>query len=114
MAFAFVGTIVATALTETRDIDRAQRNWYLRLLMISNLGLVLNLSVTLFSESRFFLKQKRILSQLMVTATSLGFLFSLNTMKHEVDYLRFLLLSIVFHLNPDHNSLFTYWKISGI
>ena len=52
MVFALTGTITAIILIELGDLNFEQENICIRLLMMSNLGLVLSLSATLYSERK--------------------------------------------------------------
>lgn len=98
IAFALAGTIAATVNIELNSLQREAENWCIRIMMAANLGLLLALSATLFSERKNygFLRKSGI--RCLAILTALLFLLLLNPQKRETDYLRFLLLSAGFHL----------------
>lgn len=96
--FALSGTLAATVFIELSDLNVEVENICLRLIMIANLGLVLSLSLSLFSESNSYSSSKRNLLRLLVILTATGLLFLIDPLKHETDYLRFILLALAFHL----------------
>src|SRR5690242_8283954 len=49
--FALAGTIAATAEIELRHINREHESWCIRIIMMANLGLLLSLSATLYTQS---------------------------------------------------------------
>jgi len=56
--FALIGTIAGTVEVELRHLNRVHEGWLMRGVMTANLGLLLSLSATLFTQSRPFSKQK--------------------------------------------------------
>ncbi|MGB4774447.1 MAG: DUF4153 domain-containing protein [Daejeonella sp.] len=69
-----------------------------RLLMVSNLGLVLFLSVSLFAESKGWNVYKKLAARLGVLLILISLFFTLSPYEYESDILKFFLLSAVFHL----------------
>ena len=98
IAFAFLGVIAATVNIELRDLQVEVSNWCIRLLMISNLGLILSLSATLLSESRNFKTGRKYALRLLAVIIAFLFLFLLDPLNRETDIFRFLLLALGFHL----------------
>ena len=98
IAFAFLGVIAATVNIELSDLQVEVSNWCIRLLMISNLGLILSLSATLLSESRNFKTGRKYALRLLAVIIAFLFLFLLDPLNRETDIFRFLLLALGFHL----------------
>lgn len=98
IGFALTGTGAATAYAELNQLRPEAANWCLRLIMVSNLGLLLALSATLFSESRGYVFKKRIPLYFAAILITMGLLFVINPMLRQSDYLRFFLISMGFHL----------------
>ncbi len=52
VTFALIGTIAATVNVELDNINRVGESWCMRIMMVSNLGLLLSLAATLYIRSR--------------------------------------------------------------
>ncbi|MGV8878039.1 MAG: DUF4153 domain-containing protein [Sphingobacteriaceae bacterium] len=96
--FSLIGTIAAIALIELDDTHMAAENWCLRIMMISNLGLVLSISATLFSASRNFTGLRILTVKGIPIFISLILLFLLNPDERQADWGRFILLALSLHL----------------
>ena len=98
IAFALTGTIAACVLIELSDLQFQAENICLRLLMVGNLGLVLSLSSTLFSERRGYRTSKKYLLRVLSVMFAAGLFFLLDPLNQQVDVLRYFLLALAFHL----------------
>jgi hypothetical protein len=98
ICFALAGTIAATVKIELSYLNRVSENWCMRTMMIANLGLLLSLAVTLYSESKGITNGKKILLRLGAVALSILLIFIINPGEREADYIRFFLFSLSFHL----------------
>jgi hypothetical protein len=96
--FTLIGCIAATINIELSDINYAAESWCWRFIAGANLGVLLSLSVTLFSESKQLpLRQKWILRLIAFIAVVLIMVW-LNPYEHRSDAIRFFLLSFALHL----------------
>lgn len=98
LLFAFAGTAGAIANIELNNVNAVAEAWCTRITMTGNLGLLLSLSATLFTESRGIKGKKRIAIKAAAVAIAILLLFLLNPELNEADYIRFGLLSLSFHL----------------
>ncbi len=98
IAFALAGTLAATVLIELSDLKVAAESYCLRFIMIANLGLVLSLSLSLLSERNSYTVSKKYLLRALLILVTGGLFFLIDPLKHETDYLRFVLLALAFHL----------------
>jgi hypothetical protein len=96
--FALAGTIASTIKIELTYTSRVQENWSLRAILIANLGLLLSLSATLYSESKQWAGGKKLLLRLIAAVIAVLFIFIINPGVHGSDHIRFVLLSLSFHL----------------
>ncbi|RCH56761.1 hypothetical protein DJ568_02585 [Mucilaginibacter hurinus] len=97
--FALAGTIAAHINTNNNWHNRPEETWCFRVMMMANLGLLLSLSTTLFTESRLSGKtNKSWLLRGLVALLALMLLLVINPDERQFDYLRFLLFSLGFHL----------------
>lgn len=96
--FALAGTIAATANIELTNINRVGENWCIRIMIIGNLGLLLSLSATLYTESKKLKTDKKILIRLIAALIAICLLFIINPGIRQADSVRFFLLSLAFHL----------------
>ncbi|MBD1367509.1 DUF4153 domain-containing protein [Mucilaginibacter sp. ZT4R22] len=96
--FALAGTIAATVKIELTYTSRVQENWSLRTILVANLGLLLSLSATLFTESKTITGSKKLLIRAVAAIVALLLLFVINPGEHEADYIRFVLFSLSLHL----------------
>lgn len=98
MLFAFTGTIAGTALTELESTARVAENWCLRTIMMANLGLLLSLAVTLYTESKKISGVQKWAFKMGIALFAVALIFILNPFDREADRIRFFLLSLAFHL----------------
>lgn len=98
IGFALLGTVSATVFIELSDLQVFAENICTRLIMIANLGLLLSLSLSLFSESYSFPFSRKILLMGFIVLITIALFFLINPLKRETDYIRFILLSLTFHL----------------
>lgn len=96
--FAFAGSCAATALIELKSNNLESSNWCWRIMMTANIGLLLNLSASLFSSGKEFGLKKRLIFYISGLLFSIGFLFAFDPMKRESDIIRFFMVSFGFHL----------------
>jgi hypothetical protein len=108
--FALAGTIAGSIKIELSYLNRVNENWCMRTMMVANLGLLLSLSASLYTESKGATGGKKLLIKLGAAVVAIVFIFIINPGERESDYIRFLLLSLSFHLlvayaaftNKDH------------
>ncbi len=96
--FALAGTVAATIKIELTYTSRIQENWSLRAILVANLGLLLSLSATLFTESKGIAGSKKLLIRIATATAACLFIVIINPGEHESDYIRFALLCLSFHL----------------
>ncbi|MEB0263771.1 DUF4153 domain-containing protein, partial [Mucilaginibacter sp. 10I4] len=73
-------------------------DWCLRIIMIANLGLLLSLCTTLYTESKEITGAKKSGLRIAAFAFSILLIFMINPGEHQADYIRFFLFSLSFHL----------------
>ena len=98
LLFALAGTIAGTIKIELSYLSRVNENWCMRTIMIANLGLLLSLSATLFTESKGIAGSKKLLIRLAAVLLGIVLIFVINPGERESDYIRFFLFSQSFHL----------------
>ncbi|MVN90671.1 DUF4153 domain-containing protein [Mucilaginibacter aquatilis] len=96
--FALTGTVAAIVNIELNSIDYDGQGLCWRLITGANLGLLLSLSATLYSESHGLSKGKLWLLRLLAVLLTCAITWSINPFEQKTDILRFLLLSFAFHL----------------
>ena len=96
--FALIGTIAGTLEVELRHLNRVHEGWLMRGVMTANLGLLLSLSATLFTQSRLFSKQNKLIIKIIAALFAASLIFIIDPTAREADYIRFFLLSLAFHL----------------
>jgi len=96
--FALIGTIAGTVEVELRHLNRVHEGWLMRGVMTANLGLLLSLSATLFTQSREMTKQSRRIIKVIAAIFAASLIFIIDPTAREADYIRFFLLSLSFHL----------------
>jgi hypothetical protein len=98
LAFAMAGTIAATYQIEVKYIDRIRESWCIRTIMMANLGLLLSLAATLYTESKAMPRVNKMLLRAGAALLAFGVLFLINPYERTADYIRFFLLSLAMHL----------------
>ncbi|PJJ83474.1 DUF4153 domain-containing protein [Mucilaginibacter auburnensis] len=98
VVFALMGTIAATINVELDNIKPVAESWCMRIIMTANLGLLLSLAVTLFTRSRQISAGKANLFRLGAILIAACCCLLINPYYRQSDYIRFLLLSLSFHL----------------
>jgi hypothetical protein len=96
--FALAGTIASTVKIELSYLNRVSENWCMRTIMIANLGLLLSLSATLYTESKVIAGKKKLIIKLTAAVFALLLIFIINPGINGADYVRFFLFSLSFHL----------------
>lgn len=96
--FAFAGTIAATIEIELNRLNRVSENWCMRTIMIANLGFLLSLSATLYTQSKSWEASKKVIVKIAAAGIAILFIFMINPPERQADYTRFFLLSLAFHL----------------
>ena len=92
--FALAGTIA-----QTIHINREtyiEDSFYSKIIMTANVGLLLSLAATLYIESIGI--QKKILVRFAISILAVSLFFIFNKQLRNIDYTRFFLLSLAFHL----------------
>lgn len=98
MLFAFTGTAAAICLTELSRTATLAEAWCVRVIMIANLGLLLSMAVTLYTESRQIKGAGNLVFKLIAALAAAGLLFMINPYLNKADYTRFFLFSFGLHL----------------
>ncbi|GAA3981796.1 DUF4153 domain-containing protein [Mucilaginibacter dorajii] len=98
LLFALAGTIAGTIEVELKHLNRIDEGWLMRMAMTANLGLLLSLSATLFTQSRAMSKRNSFLIKLGAAIFASSLIFIIDPTAREADYIRFFLLSLAFHL----------------
>jgi hypothetical protein len=96
--FALAGTIAATTEIELRHLSRVNEGWCVRVMMIANIGLLLSLSATLYTQSLNMAQGKRRVIKLITAIFATLLIFIIDPSTREADYTRFFLLSLALHL----------------
>lgn len=96
MLVTLTGTISAMMLLE-QDYNEDETQ-LLRIILCSNLGLVLLLSTTVFEEAHNLSKKSRAIVKLIGLLLLVGIYFLLNPIDEEVNGFRFGFLAVAFHL----------------
>jgi hypothetical protein len=98
MFFALAGTIAAAAKIELNNLNRVSENWCMRTIMIANLGFLLSLSATLYTQSKNWQAGKKMMVKIAAVIVAVLLIFMINPPERQADYVRFFLLSLAFHL----------------
>jgi hypothetical protein len=98
LLFALIGTIAGTIEVELRHLNRVHEGWLMRGIMIANLGLLLSLSATLYTQSREIAKRNTFFIKLGAALFASLLIFIIDPTAREADYIRFFLLCLAFHL----------------
>ncbi|SDE15377.1 protein of unknown function [Mucilaginibacter pineti] len=96
--FALAGTIAATTQIELRQIARENEGWCVRVMMIANLGLLLSLSATLYTQSVAMAKSKSLVLKVIVAIFAALLILIIDPTHRSADYTRFFLMSLAMHL----------------
>ncbi|WP_462268107.1 DUF4153 domain-containing protein [Mucilaginibacter sp.] len=98
--FALCGTVAAWLLIDTKRVYYGPSNegLYVRLIMMANLGLLLSLAATLYTESKGITGVSRLIIKLVAALLGLGTLWLLNPELRGFDAVRFFTLSFALHL----------------
>jgi len=96
--FALIGTVAAIVKIELNNINTVAESWCWRVLMMANLGFLLSLSATLYSESKLLRMQQTSLLKFVAVALAVILLLELDPNARSADNIRFFLLSLAFHL----------------
>ncbi len=120
IGFALLGTIAASVFIEISDLNLAAESLCMRLILISNLGLVLSLSFSLFSESHSHSVLKKNLFRVLLIIILVGLFFLIDPLKRETDFFRFILLALAAHLSVSFAPYFgkshinAFWQFNRI
>ncbi|MBE7176889.1 MAG: DUF4153 domain-containing protein [Mucilaginibacter polytrichastri] len=98
LLFALVSTVAATVEVEVKYNHPVLGDWCTRLIMTGNVGLLLNLAVTLFTESRLISPLKKWGLHGLAILLAIVFLLVINPAEHSSGYTRFVLISFALHL----------------
>ena len=96
--FAVIGTTAAIIHTETAYESYINKNWLIRVMLSANLGLLLSLATTLFTESKGITATTKFIYKTIAFLVAITFIFILDPRERPFDYYRFFLLSLSFHL----------------
>lgn len=95
MLFALAGTVAAIIYINKGTQVPLGDSFYTRVMLTANLGLLLSLAATLFAESK---GTKQWALRALAALLGCGLLFIFGRQLHIIDTVRFLLLSLAFHL----------------
>ncbi len=109
--FALAGTIAANIFVQNKFIDDEGLYW--RIIMSANLGLLLTFSATLFTESKSFGPPLKLICKVAGCLIGVGTFFIIDPQKESLDYIRFFVLSICFHLLVSFAAFTSKRKIQG-
>ncbi len=98
LCFALIGTIAAIVYIELSRLNRPAESWCIRLILMANLGLLLTLSATLYTESRGITGKQNWLIKIVAVAVAIFMLFILKPAEREGDWVRFFLICLALHL----------------
>jgi hypothetical protein len=96
--FALAGTIAATTEVELRHLNRVHEGWCIRIIMMANLGLLISLSATLYTQSLEMTASKRRIIKLITAVFAASLILIIDPSAREADYIRFFLMSLAGHL----------------
>ena len=96
--FAITGTIAGIIDTDWINKTHIEDNWCIRVMLISNLGLLLSLAVNLYTAGKALKPAHKIIFKLTAALFAAWMIFLLNPMETSADYFRFFLISLGFHL----------------
>jgi hypothetical protein len=96
--FVLTGTVAGIINIELENIDLHAENWCIRVMMMSNLGFLFSLAVTLYTESKAISDHKRLIMRIIATVLGGLTVLMINPMVHNSDSIRFVLLSLSAHL----------------
>ncbi|MFI5161718.1 MAG: DUF4153 domain-containing protein [Sphingobacteriales bacterium] len=96
--FALCAAIAGTAWVRNHDYGSLYKDNCIRLMMMANLGLLLSLTFSLFTEGKEIKGSKKFLLKGLAVVFSVPFFWLLNPFAREYDTLRFFLISFAFHL----------------
>jgi hypothetical protein len=111
--FALTGTIAGTIEIELRHHSRVNEGWCMRTIMVANLGFLLNLSATLYTQSVKAATRKKILVRAAAILITVLLIFIINPPLRQADYTRFFLLSLAFHLMVAFAAFTTRGQVQG-
>lgn len=96
--FAVIGTAAAILHSEADYQSYSNKNWLIRIILSANLGLLLSLATTLYTESKETLSSLKLTYKAIAFFIAISFIFILDPHERPFDYYRFFLLSLSFHL----------------
>ena len=96
--FALCGAIGGTLWVRNHDFGSVYKDNCVRVMMTANLGLLMSLAFSLYSESKKITGYKMLLIKIIAAALSVSFFWMLNPFDREYDILRFFLMSFALHL----------------
>jgi Domain of unknown function (DUF4153) len=96
--FALCAAIAGTAWVRNHDYGSLYKDNCIRLMMMANLGLLLSLTASLYTEGKGIKGSKKFLLKSAAVILSVPFFWLLNPFAREYDTLRFFLISFAFHL----------------
>jgi hypothetical protein len=116
--FATIGTLAAIVLIEVSNHHQHIERWCIRIMMMANIGLVLSLAATLLAESKSWVGLRKVSVRLVGILFTLFFLWIIDPNERQVDIIRFILLSLSFHLLVsciaffNGNQVYTFWHFN--
>ncbi|MGY4537471.1 hypothetical protein ACVW0P_001890 [Mucilaginibacter sp. UYNi724] len=109
--FALAGTVAANVFVQNRFTNDGGLYW--RIIMSANLGLLLAFSATLFTESKSIIPALKTIFKVAACLLGIGTFLIINPQKEPLDYIRFFVLSICFHLLVSFAAFTSKGKIQG-
>jgi hypothetical protein len=96
--FTLAGTIAAITYVELSGINIYAESWCIRIILAANIGLLLSLSATLFTERKGIRGGRSYAYQLIPVLIGVSLVLLLDPLQQKADYIRFFILSIAAHL----------------
>ncbi len=115
---ALIGTIAATINVEVKYTNSEFENIVVRLMMAAELSLLLSFSATLFAEANKLNYAKKLMLRLAAVFLAVGLFFLIHPAERALDYLRFFLLLLGFHLLiafaafTGKNYVYAFWQFN--
>lgn len=96
--FAITGTTAAIVNLETPFDNYQVTDWGFRIIMISNIGLLISLSASLYLEHKALTGLQSYLVKILIALFAINLIWFINPFERNADYIRFVLLSLAGHL----------------
>ncbi|WP_175470528.1 DUF4153 domain-containing protein [Pedobacter hartonius] len=111
--FACIGTTAAIIGIKTDFLNDKVSNWSWRVIMTANIGLLVSLSVSLYTESKMIKGKQMYLFKIPAALLAGSLVFFLNPMVQRADITRFCLISLSGHLLVSFSAYIQSASIQG-